>query len=347
RSLTKYVNTTQCLTYGINFHLEDNTDRPGRVSPNCNDDIVAEVLWPQWLKYIHKLKDHIDYLADNPPLIAIIRAYVTAITNKVRSDDLGCLNDQIVIWCELEDPNNILVSKDNCGWQDSCTGHLLCLIRYLPKFEDDPTRFCTHVRNRLVQMFLTDYPSFLHDMDLVDASDHKAGLLRSKALVNCYKSIFTDKASVYNANGHASRGQKSITEEYGITNVSLYSIVYVGLLARSALSDHEWSDTYGKFWKAKNIVFSLMEIAFNFPQWHADLIHWWNRQVFGDDNKLDSDAEDDLQGTAFYVLMAQKDHAKTDPDDNNNNNNNNQGGGDNDDEAPAASSSRVSKGISE
>ena len=71
--------------------------------------------------------------------------------------------------------------------------------------------------------------------------------------------------------------------------------------------------------------------------------HVFHSQVFGDDDELDSDVDDDLQGTAFYLIMAQKDHTEADQGDNNNND----GGDDNDDKAPAASSSRASKGASE
>ncbi|PIL31000.1 hypothetical protein GSI_05693 [Ganoderma sinense ZZ0214-1] len=65
-----------------------------------------------------------------------------------------------------------------------------------------------------------------------------------------------------------------------------------------------------------------MEIVFNFPEWYADLIKWWNRQIFGDDSELDSDAERDMMESAFYTIMAQKDRASTALDNNNNNNNN-------------------------
>nr|VWO94188.1 Glucosamine-6-phosphate isomerase (EC (Glucosamine-6-phosphate deaminase) [Ganoderma boninense] len=180
-------------------------------------------------------------------------------------------------------------------------------------------------------------------MDLHILTVEPCSALAAQALVDtlarlCYKSIMMGKSSVYNATGRAPRGQKSVAIEYNIESVNLHNIIYVSLLARSALSDQEWTDVYGKFWKAENVVFSIMEIAFNFPEWHADLIRWWNRQIFGDDNELDSDTERDMMGSAFYMIMAQK---NGDNDDNNNNNNIN-----NNNEAPASGSTGALDGAS-
>ncbi|KAI1786642.1 hypothetical protein LXA43DRAFT_897638 [Ganoderma leucocontextum] len=334
RTCTEYVNHTNILTYGVNFHHADLVDRPGCITATCDDDFVAEALWPQWLKYFPEIGDHLDYLADNPPLIAIIGAFVTSIAAKVRSDDLGRLNDRIVDLSNLDDKYKLLIVKDNRGWQDSGTGRLLCPLRYLANFDSDPGRFCTHVRNKLVRIFSTDYPSFLYDLSMDNDANPLAGLLRGEVLVNCYKSIMTGKSSVHNAICRATRGQKSVATSYKMKTVNLHSILYVALLARCAISGQEWSDTNGKWWKAENFVFSFMEIAFAFPEWHEDTIKWWNRQIFGDENELDPDVERDLLGSAFYVIMAQ-DNAH----DGDNNNGDNDDDDDENGDQPVASGS--------
>ncbi|KAI1786451.1 hypothetical protein LXA43DRAFT_1065090 [Ganoderma leucocontextum] len=320
RNCTEYVNHTRILTYGVNFHHADIVDRPGCVTPVCDDDVVAEELWPQWLKFFPEIKDHLDYLADNPPLIVIIGTFVAGVAAKVRSDDLGRLNDRIVDLCNLEDKYKLLVVKDNRGWQDSGTGRLLCPLRYIGKFDSDPGRFCTHIRNRLVRIFSTDYPIFLYDLSMVDNTNPIIGLLRGEVLVNCYKSIMTGKSSVYNAGSRSTRGQKSVASSYKMKSVNLHSILYVALLTRCAITGNEWSDADGKFWKAQNFVSSIMEITFTFPDWHDEIIKWWNRQIFGDENELDSDTERDLEGSAYYVIMAQQNaYASESPDDDDNN----------------------------
>ncbi|PIL33277.1 hypothetical protein GSI_04727 [Ganoderma sinense ZZ0214-1] len=305
RLCSEYAKHAHILAYGIKYHTASAEDRPGCGQDAYNDDVEAEELWPLWVKYFPELEDHLDYLADNPPLIFNIANFAAGVASKVRSDDLGRINDRIVDLCAFEDPR-LLNIKDNRGWQDSRTGRLLCPLRYLQKFDSDPGRFCTNVRNRLVRIFSTDYPSFLYDLSLVNADDPVAGFLRGEVLVNVYKSVMTGKSSVFQASGRSTRGQKSVAAVHKMCQVNLHSIIYVALLARSALGDNEWSDVDGKFWKAENFVSSVAEIAWTFPAWYDEIISWWNRQIFGDDEELDSDAERDLEGTAFYAIMAQQ-----------------------------------------
>ncbi|PIL24585.1 hypothetical protein GSI_12469 [Ganoderma sinense ZZ0214-1] len=305
RLCSEYTKHAYILTYGIKYHAMSAEDRPRCGQDAYNDDVEAEELWPLWAKHFPELEDHLDYLADNPPLIVNIANFAAGVASKVRSDDLGRINDRIVDLCALEDAK-LLNIKDNRGWQDSRTGRLLCPVRYLSKFDSDPGRFCKHVRNRLVRIFSTDYPSFLYDLSLVNADDPVAGFLRGEVLVNVYKSMMTGKSSVLKASGRAPRGQKSVAAASKLREVNLHSIIYVALLARSALGDREWSDVDGKFWKAENFVSSIAEITWTFPAWYNETIGWWNRQIFGDDNELDSDAERDLEDMAFYTIMARQ-----------------------------------------
>ncbi|PIL31001.1 hypothetical protein GSI_05694 [Ganoderma sinense ZZ0214-1] len=108
--LSEYLEHTQILTYGVRFHFEDVADRPGW----C-------VLLLTFLKYMPELEARLNYLADNPPLIAIIGTFISAVAMKVRSDDLGRLNDRIITLCNIEGDKQILVVKDNRGWQDGRT----------------------------------------------------------------------------------------------------------------------------------------------------------------------------------------------------------------------------------
>ncbi|PIL35258.1 hypothetical protein GSI_01983 [Ganoderma sinense ZZ0214-1] len=306
RYTSEYPNQTRILTYGVVYRNVPLEDRPGQCQDEYNADVEAEELWLRWCDHFPEIEDHLDYLADNPALVLIIGRFVNAVAAKVRSDDLGRLNQRIIGLSGIEDPKDILQVKSNRGWEDVRTARLLCPLRYLKNLDANPNAFLGHVRNFRVKLFTLDYPSMMYDMSLVDPDDAEAGFLRSPLLVKYYKTIMTGRSSVFNSGGGPTRGQRSLASRYELDYVSIHSIVYIALLARSALTDHEWSDVDGKFWKAEDFLDSIMRLAYSSPDWFTDTMAWWNKEIYGHDDELDSETEREMEGSAFYVIMSQR-----------------------------------------
>ncbi|TBU26174.1 hypothetical protein BD311DRAFT_740699 [Dichomitus squalens] len=304
RCTTEYPDQTRALTYAVIFRGFDAENRPDYCSSYYSEDVEARMVSLVWARYFPELEDHLEYLVENPALILHLGNYVNSIAGKVRSDDLGRLNHDIVTYSKLDDPNDILKHHSNRGFHDSRTGRLLCPVRYLKEFEAKPAQTCSLFRNHIYKISSYEFPSFMTDLALTDPDDREAGFLQGPLLVSYYKAIFSGRSSVYGES--SSRGQQSVTSKYGMTEVNLYSIVYVTLLARSALgSDAIWRDGDGKVWQAPSFVHAIMDLAHKSPSWSQDTIKWWNKQVFGTEDD-DSETERDLQESDYYTILAQR-----------------------------------------
>ncbi|TBU39472.1 hypothetical protein BD309DRAFT_872238, partial [Dichomitus squalens] len=306
RCSTEYPDQVRALTYGVIFRGFEPEDRPDYQIGYYSEDVEARLVYLVWAAYFPELEDHLNYLAMNPALILHLGQYVNTIAGKVRSDDLGRLNANIISYSNLDDPNNILKRHSNRGFEDSRTGRLLCPVRYLDDFEAEPARVCSIFRNHLRKLFSYDFPSFMTDLSMMDPEDRETGFLRGPLLVTYYKAIFCGRSSVY---GEVStRGQQSVAVKYNMGEVNLHSIIYVALLARSALgSDAVWSDGDGKHWRARLFVHAVMDLAYKSPSWSQATIAWWNKQIFGiDEDDNDSETERELQDSDYYKILAQR-----------------------------------------
>ncbi|EJF58026.1 hypothetical protein DICSQDRAFT_173395 [Dichomitus squalens LYAD-421 SS1] len=305
RCSTEYPDQVRALTYAVLFRDVDPEDPPHNSAKSYSDDVKAHTVSLLWISYFPGIKEHLDYLAVTPALILHLGQYVSAIAGKVRSDDLGRLNNHIISYSQLEDPNNILKRHSNCGFEDSRTGRLLCPVRHLERFEADPARACSLFRNHLVKITSYDFPSFMTDVSKMDAEDLEAGFLRGPLLVTYYKAIFCGRSSVFGL--VPSRGQQSVAAKYKMSKVNMHSIVYVALLARSALSSESvWSDVDSKRWEAPVFLEAIMDLAHKSPSWHQEILAWWNKQIYDTEDNDDSDAERDLQESDYFKMLARR-----------------------------------------
>ncbi|TBU60472.1 hypothetical protein BD310DRAFT_815048, partial [Dichomitus squalens] len=311
RCSTEYPDQTRALAYGVIFRGFDPENRPDYIAEYYSEDVEARMVYLVWARYFPELEDHLEYLAENPALILHLGNYVKTIAGKVRSDDLGRLNHDIVTYSRLEDPNDILQRHSNRGFQDPRTGRLLCPVRYLKEFEAKPAHTCFLFKDHHYKLFSYDFPSFMSDLSrgrdisLADPDDREAGFLRGPLLVSYYKAIFCGRSSVYGKG--SSRGQQSVAVKYGMTEVNIHSIAYVALLARSVLgSDAVWRDRDSKHWQAPSFVHAVMDLAHKSPSWKQATTMWWNKQVFGTEDDDDSETERELQESDYYKIIAQR-----------------------------------------
>ncbi|THU78621.1 hypothetical protein K435DRAFT_811396 [Dendrothele bispora CBS 962.96] len=233
---------------------------------------------------------------------------------------------------------------DTRGWHHPQIGRLLCTPIKLPQFLKDPQKFCTLVRDGVVRINHTQFPSCFYQDGGAAASQGKdfvlEHLLRSQLLAKVtsanfllvilfladgtgqvFVNIYFGKSTADNfVDGeHDSRfrvKRSGKAYRYNIQEITYRHIAYTSLLLRHSLSaSDDWRTDDGAVVKcaAFDAVIALFEKPkYNDEEFTAQLLKEWN-EMFGwmlpsgeDATGLDSDDDEDSSLNMIQALVQHK-----------------------------------------
>ncbi|TEB38826.1 hypothetical protein FA13DRAFT_1785110 [Coprinellus micaceus] len=197
-----------------------------------------------------------------------------------RSDDTKSLKSAVVDW--ITPPKEVLYPpiqqnvKADRGFHHSRTGELLCPVNL--DWKDEKIRRDLESGNLVPSGDL--WPRFLYRNYQYNPLDPWDGLMRSALLVKAFKHVFTSPSSVLNSASKATRSSNA--RIHGMTAVTTPSLAYIATQVRFALCSSpvfSRTDTVTDSEFFYNLVIDLLEDEGEHAE-VADLMKWWNRQVF-------------------------------------------------------------------
>ncbi|KAI0704525.1 hypothetical protein C8T65DRAFT_741076 [Cerioporus squamosus] len=299
---TNYLNVivSGITTYGVPDELHPVWD-----CKTYNDIAESYLHFPLFLEWFPNIEPNIDWLHENPDVVSRLADFVEKVAIKVRGDDLARLRPMIIKLARIPNVDNVLDSKANRGWESPLTGELLVPVRFLARFRKDPAAFCRLAKKGEIHIFSGDWPVLLYDMQKYKAGDFKTGLLQSPVLEAAFRLLFISKTFAEgNDVDQGGKGQPPIAKKYGMKSVTLGSIIYTAVLARSCLTSFsEWKENDGLFWNCHEFAVSLFEFAYLNADWCDELLAWWTKRMFGSSTENDEEVMAEIQETAHAVAI--------------------------------------------
>ncbi|KAI0357216.1 hypothetical protein OH77DRAFT_1476744 [Trametes cingulata] len=322
RFMGTFVNYDLVLTAGLARDGKSADDDREAIDKVWDED--HEVAW-----YFRVIKDqfpgfseHTAYLRQRPDLVSQLAKWMKAVAGKARSSDITRIKDNILFLAKVPQAHE-LTDKTRRGFKNTVTGRLLCPVKYLPKFDAEPERFCRMIRDShddRPRIRAKHWPTFLYDMKQYVPGKAKPGLLKSALMLQAYQLLYTGLSSAKaSAQGDARRkgkGKPSVAHKMEMSVVFPTSIIYVATLLHFTLNSQvEWEETDGDFdgWEFSR---SLLTCMLKDRKWADEICEWYRIRVFGG-GAPDSDDSDD-EPSAFDLFLEEIDDAQENQPEKNN-----------------------------
>ncbi|KAI0677654.1 hypothetical protein C8Q78DRAFT_987949 [Trametes maxima] len=253
-------------------------------------------------EYLPGFEEHTEYLRQRPDLITKLAKWMTTVAGKARGSDITRIKASAFKISKFTDP--ALQRKANRGFKHTETGRLLCPVKLLADFDNDPEGFCRKVYNvhdDRPRVAGGDWPAFMYDMKLYIPGKLKPGFLKSQILLDYFKLVFTGPASA-DTSGHQTKvkGKPSISRKLQIRAVVITSIIYVAALVRFVLNaQNEWADADGE-WDGWDFTESVMTCMLCDTAWQEELTEWYTERVYGG---VSNDMSASSEPSAYELCM--------------------------------------------
>ncbi|KAI0667784.1 hypothetical protein C8Q78DRAFT_981560, partial [Trametes maxima] len=226
-------------------------------------------------EYLSGFEEHAEYLRQRPVLVTKLAKWMTTVAGKARGSDITRIKAPAFKITKLTDP--ALQRKANRGYKHAETDRLLCPVKLLVDFDNDPEGFCRKVYNMhddRPRVAGGDWPAFMYDMKLYIPGKLKPGFLKSQILLD------VPSADTQGPQTKA-KGKPPISRKLQIRTVAITAIIYVAVLVRFALNaQNEWADANGE-WDGWDFAESVMTCMLHDPAWQEDLTQWYTERVYG------------------------------------------------------------------
>ncbi|KAI0673563.1 hypothetical protein C8Q78DRAFT_989743 [Trametes maxima] len=222
-------------------------------------------------EYLPGFEEHTEYLRQRPDLITKLAKWMTTVAGKVRGSDITRIKASAFKISKFTDP--ALQRKANRGFKHTETGRLLCPVKLLADFDNDPEGFCRKVYNvhdDRPRVAGGDWPAFMYDMKLYVPGKLKPGFLKSQILLDYFKLVFTGPASA-DTSGHQTKvkGKPSISRKLQIRAVVRFVLN----------AQNEWADA---------------------DAWQEELTEWYTERVYGG---VSNDMSASSEPSAYELCM--------------------------------------------
>ncbi|RPD56275.1 hypothetical protein L227DRAFT_614665 [Lentinus tigrinus ALCF2SS1-6] len=297
------TNYTNVIVSGV-----ANYDIPDELQPawDCDEyTLIVEAYdhFPLFLEHLPGFELDIEWLADNPDVMAQAGDFCEKVSIKVRSDDLARLRPNIIKLAHIPNIDNVLDYKPNCGWENLDTAKFLVPILHLDQFEKDPAAYCRRAKTGQIHIHSGDWPVLLYNLDEHKPGIIKSGLLCSRILEAAFRLLFISKTFAEGAEmGSSGKGQPPIAKKYGMKEVTFGSIVYTAV--RFCLtSQSEWKAKDGEHWSCHDFAATLFDFGHSNADFVDELLAYWNRRMFGAAIEDDEELKAEIRATAFSIVM--------------------------------------------
>ncbi|KAI9065462.1 hypothetical protein FKP32DRAFT_1674801 [Trametes sanguinea] len=285
RLIGTFVNYDRVLTAGLAREGKYSADDPEREELIFGDYYEVFCYFSIICTNFPGFEEHTDYLRQHHDLVVRLAKFMHTVAGKARSDDANRVKMHIYEVAQWGDIDKNLSRKTARGFKHVYTGRLLCPVSQLADFDADPERFCRAIRDlHDAGPWVTgeDWPMFMYDMDEYDPEDYKAGFLKGRLLLQCFKIVFTGPSSALPAEGRGKpKGKPPVIRTFDDPSgsISFFAVVYIACIARFVLNAQpEWSDDDGDF-RGLDFVRSVLTVALQYPEWKDDIIDWYIKNV--------------------------------------------------------------------
>ncbi|KAI0755360.1 hypothetical protein C8Q80DRAFT_1117760 [Daedaleopsis nitida] len=305
RKMGHFARFERVIRTGIKYIDTPLAEQPWAQSTKYDTAMEDRTMWEVLMSDFPGFATHIKHLHGDHEGVKLLSRFLTTTLSKTRSDDILRMenNDNFLRTCKIPNSKYKLSKKSHRGYKNTTMARRLIPPQWIPQFDADPQTMTRKLKDGETAPLPGDLPSCLWDLDQFTEQDTMAGLLYGSDVRGAYKLLYTGPESAIENYNKSGKGQPSIAQKYGITTVTIHSIVYVALLVR-----HFWS-TQG-VWKATDGKFSyprmarlLLSACMRNPKYMHNLINDYTHDVFGNISAyLDVDPEDDPNST-FGLLM--------------------------------------------
>ncbi|KAF8264671.1 hypothetical protein EI94DRAFT_1805484 [Lactarius quietus] len=211
-------------------------------------------------------------------------------TRTSRSNDVFCLKMSTGRLASKTSVKILLSmdAKSDRGFNHNELGHMLIPTEHAEEFTNDPAGAKINEGVDDYQVTGRDMPAFLYeDPGKYDPEDMLCGFMRGYFLAHCLRAIFKGpKASMNRPTTHDRPTCGSVAHLCRLEEVTVPMMVYVAIQARFTLSSQQtWSRKDGTF-SYEDFTEVLLSVFEHDEEWTKSTIHWWNRELFGDEHGL-------------------------------------------------------------
>ncbi|KAG2122706.1 hypothetical protein BD769DRAFT_1350708, partial [Suillus cothurnatus] len=165
--------------------------------------------YKEFIKLVPTLSDLISGFEKFPSAMDNFIHALSSASNDARSDDTGSLMREGLVYMlktpETDQFNPPLLKQHGKiarGWNHPQTARLLCPMRMLDIFDNDPLSFMNKVKEGQIKITAAKLPLFLYDESMLDPTRKSQGCLRGYYLKRVFRHIFTGPSSAISANTH-------------------------------------------------------------------------------------------------------------------------------------------------
>ncbi|KAF9470714.1 hypothetical protein BDN70DRAFT_939488, partial [Pholiota conissans] len=178
-------------------------------------------------------------------LIQPFARQITTAANSARAEDTSSCRratPEYVLSSSSGDGDS-LQNKSDRGWNNYHTARLLCPLKRLVEFDENPDLFMEHVTNKTIKIKASQWPSFLYPEDTVyDGENIDKGLFLSDLMLMFLRNILTGPSSAHQ--GMRMGTKQSKAEIHGMDRVFGRCVAYTAVQVYFALSSIEqWSSS--------------------------------------------------------------------------------------------------------
>ncbi|KAI0645419.1 hypothetical protein C8Q79DRAFT_964478 [Trametes meyenii] len=286
RIIGTYVHYDHVLVDGLSWEGRYTDDDPEGQDMKWNTYWQVRYNFTVIKEYLPGFEEHAEYLRERPDLVGKLGKWMATVAGKARSSDITRVKAALFKTARLTDA--ALQRKTNRGFRHTETGRLLCPVKLLADFDDDPEGFCRKVYNMhddRPRVAGGDWPAFMYDMRLYVPGKLKPGFLKSQLLLDIFKVVFTGPASADARNDYGpharAKGKPPLSCKLQIREAAITTIVYIASLTRFALNTQtEWAEADGE-WDGWDFAESIMTCMLRDPAWQEELTEWYTERVYG------------------------------------------------------------------
>ncbi|KAH9478018.1 hypothetical protein JR316_0010253 [Psilocybe cubensis] len=321
RSKNLYENWYEVLDRGISYYIDSfgDTDIKNFENQYRNElivfaDMIAGIKCFESDLFYFISPKNVDRKDD------LAKAMIAA-SGAARSEDISTLQNTIITYInECSPANKVEISatstkSESRGFKNKVLARLLCPMKYLKDFDDNPTEFMCKLDKDVIHVLAKDLPTFLWESDKFDPEDWDSEMFRTRLIVMVWKHIFTSPSSALKDKPGQTKTRSSQAKIHHMKTVTPASIAYACLLIRYSISSIE-------DWRIEDNVFDRHEfykyiISLFEPdkkddgdsEWSMDTIEWWNAKVLNKDPRS-AKTKDNLDGPSTYDTIAEQRRAR-------------------------------------
>ncbi|PPQ82522.1 hypothetical protein CVT26_013095, partial [Gymnopilus dilepis] len=231
-----------------------------------------------------------------------------------RSNDISGLKEMVLYYTAQEEEGRKLEptiphgakKRSRRGFKHPQLARLLCPIKHLDNFNQNPKEFQQLLINGKVKVRARDMPSFLWEKETYDPDDITYGMFRNPVLVMVFKHIFTSPSSAIAELPGQTKTRSSQAKKNEMKTVTPWSICYICVLYRHSISGvDDWRHD-DRLRKCEDFYQHLRKVwedaADTDPEWLKDTIEWWNAAVLGIDPEV-LDLTDNEEGPSTISMI--------------------------------------------